>query len=125
MHIDATVRRARRLSLTSLIDVIFLLLLFFMLSSTFARFAEVDVRTGGDSGTAAPKPDAILSLSDGAWVLNAEPVMPEALDERLAALREAGAGSAMVLVSETAVSQDLVSALEALRHAGFSVAVAR
>ena len=52
-------------------------------------------------------------------------LVSQALDERLAALREAGAGSAIVLVSETAVSQDLVSALEALRHAGFSVAVAR
>ena len=29
--------------MTSLIDVIFLLLLFFMLSSTFSRFAEVEL----------------------------------------------------------------------------------
>ena len=33
----------RRLSMTSLIDVIFLLLLFFMLSSTFSKFSEVEL----------------------------------------------------------------------------------
>ena len=32
--------RRRRLPLTPLIDVIFLLLLFFMLSSTFTRFSD-------------------------------------------------------------------------------------
>ena len=44
----AMARRARRrLSMTSLIDVIFLLLLFFMLTSTFSKFAEVELTAGG------------------------------------------------------------------------------
>ena len=43
-------RRRRRLSMTSLIDVIFLLLLFFMLTSTFTRFSEVELTAAG-SGT--------------------------------------------------------------------------
>ncbi len=42
--------RRRRLTMTSLIDVIFLLLLFFMLSSTFSRFAEVELSTAGAGG---------------------------------------------------------------------------
>ncbi|WP_367714863.1 biopolymer transporter ExbD [Nitratireductor sp. GISD-1A_MAKvit] len=42
----AAVRRRKPLSLTSLIDVIFLLLLFFMLSSTFTRFASVEISGG-------------------------------------------------------------------------------
>ncbi len=41
------VRQRRRLSMTSLIDVIFLLLLFFMLTSTFSRFSEVDLVAAG------------------------------------------------------------------------------
>lgn len=45
-------RLRRRLSMTSLIDVIFLLLLFFMLSSTFSKFAEVELTAG--SGGARP-----------------------------------------------------------------------
>ena len=47
-------RRRRRLSMTSLIDVIFLLLLFFMLSSTFTRFAELELAAGGTGGSPMP-----------------------------------------------------------------------
>lgn len=36
--------------MTSLIDVIFLLLLFFMLSSTFTKFSEVDLAAGAGAG---------------------------------------------------------------------------
>lgn len=48
---SAVRKRRRRLSMTSLIDVIFLLLLFFMLSSTFTRFAEVDLAGAAAAGT--------------------------------------------------------------------------
>ncbi|MEM7440227.1 MAG: biopolymer transporter ExbD [Pseudomonadota bacterium] len=40
-------RQRRKLSMTPLIDVIFLLLLFFMLSSTFSKFSEVELTSGG------------------------------------------------------------------------------
>jgi len=49
--------RRRALSLTSLIDVIFLLLLFFMLSTTFTRTAELPLVAGGSgTGTAQSAP---------------------------------------------------------------------
>lgn len=49
--------RRRALSLTSLIDVIFLLLLFFMLSTTFTRTAELPLVAGGSgTGTAQNVP---------------------------------------------------------------------
>ncbi len=40
------VRKRRGASITSLIDVIFLLLLFFMLASTFSRQAEIELVSG-------------------------------------------------------------------------------
>ncbi|MEL6511191.1 MAG: biopolymer transporter ExbD [Pseudomonadota bacterium] len=57
-------RRRRRLSMTSLIDVIFLLLLFFMLSSTFSKFAEVEL-SAAVSVAAAPSetPPIFLELA--------------------------------------------------------------
>lgn len=57
--------RRRRLSMTSLIDVIFLLLLFFMLSSTFSRFAEVELSAAG-SGRAANSDSKASFLQLGA-----------------------------------------------------------
>ena len=52
--------RRRRVALTSLIDVIFLLLLFFMLSSTFLKFGEIKLDLVGKE--VALKPDDSLNL---------------------------------------------------------------
>lgn len=46
--------RRRALSLTPLVDVIFLLLLFFMLTSTFSKFGEIEIiATAGGVGQSA------------------------------------------------------------------------
>lgn len=66
--------RRRRLSLTSLIDVIFLLLLFFMLSSSFARHAEIVLLAGSGNGPAAPQPPLFLRLDTEGLSLNGTPV---------------------------------------------------
>jgi biopolymer transport protein ExbD len=50
--IAARRKRRRTLSITSLIDVIFLLLLFFMLASTFQKFSELDIGAVSDAGEA-------------------------------------------------------------------------
>ena len=55
------VRRRRAASITSLIDVIFLLLLFFMLASTFSRQAEIELISGRE-GAAAPARDDITVM---------------------------------------------------------------
>jgi len=55
-------RRARRrkaMSMTSLIDVIFLLLLFFMLSSTFSRYSEIEMTVAQGPGSTQARSDSI------------------------------------------------------------------
>lgn len=129
MHIDAAIFRRRRISLTSLIDVIFLLLLFFMLSSTFTRFAEIEVTGGAASASAAgERPDVLIALDDqGGWRINgvALPDESEAMAE-LARLEAAGAGSAVLLVRGELSSQALVGAVESVRAAtGLALTLAR
>jgi biopolymer transport protein ExbD len=59
MHISEPLPRRRQISLTPLVDVIFLLLMFFMLSSTFARFADLDLaRQSASAGEAQLPPPA-------------------------------------------------------------------
>ncbi|WP_299773645.1 biopolymer transporter ExbD [uncultured Tateyamaria sp.] len=72
----ARTRRVRRLSMTSLIDVIFLLLLFFMLTSTFSKFAEVELTAGGPGQAAAPAdaPPLFLQVGEEMLALNGERV---------------------------------------------------
>jgi biopolymer transport protein ExbD len=51
MRAEARRPRRRTIALTSLIDVIFILLLFFLLSSTFSRFGELSLATAtSDTG---------------------------------------------------------------------------
>ena len=125
MRIDFAVKRQRRLSLTPLIDVIFLLLLFFMLSSTFSRFSEVKL-AGGEGGTgAASRPDAILSVDGGSLRLNGNTLVVGELGDELATLKQAGAGRLLVIVSAGAASQDFVAAMAEISGVGLSVSVAR
>lgn len=55
--------------MTSLIDVIFLLLLFFMLSSTFSKYAEVELSAVENGGMALPSDAKPLFLQLGIHTL--------------------------------------------------------
>lgn len=104
--------RRRPLSLTSLIDVIFLLLLFFMLSSTFTRFAEIPV-SAALAGAGAPtsaEPPLFLRLSEDDVLLNGQTV---ALSEIAAAVQGFDDGVDLLLISltETVTTQRLTDLL--------------
>ncbi|MFP7675201.1 biopolymer transporter ExbD [Marivita sp. S0852] len=73
--------------MTSLIDVIFLLLLFFMLTSTFTRFAEVDLTSGSGGTAVADNAPIFAQLGPDAVRLNGTPVLLPDLATRLSELR--------------------------------------
>lgn len=126
MRIESPLRRRRPLSLTSLIDVIFLLLLFFMLSSTFTRFGEVAITGGRATASAAGAPDVMIRLSDDGWSVNGLPFDEAAAVAELSRLKAAGAQTAMIMVQGAMNSQQLVSALELIgRTSGLSLSVTR
>ncbi|MBJ3776009.1 ExbD/TolR family protein [Acuticoccus mangrovi] len=110
-------RRRRRLTLTPLIDVIFLLLLFFMLSSTFLRFAAVDVATAtsGAAPATGGVPATLVVSAEGALALNATPVTRDTLMDEIAALAEAGARRILVRAAPGASVEDLVGVMELVR----------
>lgn len=112
--------RRRQISLTSLIDVIFLLLLFFMLTATFSRFGDVELTVGGGaSALPADRTPAFVRVAGEGLSLNAEPVSADQLGERLAALREsARADLVIVSVRDDATSQQLVDAIAAVNASG-------
>ena len=115
MRIEAAGRCRRLLSMTSLIDVIFLLLLFFMLSSTFTRFAEVDIVAGraGESVAAAQLPDVFIRLDgEDGWKVNGAQMSVDSALETLSRLQADGARTALIVVRENVTSQMLVDALE-------------
>lgn len=120
--------------LTPLVDIVFLLLTFFMLSSQLAPFSllTLDGERPGAPLPALPaaadspaRPDALLSVGAGQLRLNGRAIGADGL---LAALRdEAAKGTTRltILASSDATVQDFVAALESAKTAAFaSIAVA-
>lgn len=113
--------------MTSLIDVIFLLLLFFMLSSTFSKFAEVDLAAAGSG--AAPAGDTrpvFLSLATDGLRLNGTDHPLDALPGVLAAERGATDSALPVIIALGAgvTAQRLTDLLAVLRgQPGLAVTV--
>lgn len=107
--------------MTSLIDVIFLLLLFFMLSSTFSRFAEVEISAAaGGAAAQSETPPAFLRLSPDSLSLNGQEVDITGLKPALDELRETEETETPVLVSlrDGVNAQRLTDLLVALRSVG-------
>lgn len=105
------------MSLTSLIDVIFLLLLFFMLTSTFTRFSEVELAAAAaGTGTPSDRPPLFLRLAEDDVSLNGDSFALEGLG---AALADAGEEDAprtlLVSLAEGVTSQRLTDLLGVLR----------
>ncbi len=117
MRLESTGYVRRQISVTSLIDVIFLLLLFFMLSSTFSKFADVELSaTGGRSTGAQTTVPAFLKLSADRILLNGIEVEKDALAGELERLQADTRLNAVILsVAPTANAQQLVDMLLVLR----------
>lgn len=130
-------RRPRKktagLMLIPLVDVIFLLLTFFMLASRIDPFSlltldEYESRAGGQpAGSAAQQvqPDLVLSVSRGVVRANGEPVALKDFAVRSRALHGGGLETVVVYTRADATVQDIVSVLDALKKASFRSVVIR
>ncbi len=86
MRLERPPRRRNAIGLTPLIDVVFILLLFFMLASSLTRLHAVALQSQSADGEPSGTPSALLLRvqADGALDLNGDPL---ATDELQAALR--------------------------------------
>lgn len=106
--------------MTPLIDVIFLLLLFFMLSSTFSKFGEIELsRTASSAGSSdAPSERVFVQLGAERLTLNGKPTTLDALAS------EIETGQVLVSLDNDVTAQLLVDFLVPLRgRDGLSVVV--
>ena len=126
MRLETAIQRRRRPSMTPLIDVIFLLLLFFMLSSTFSRFDEIELT--GASATGAAEGTALLyvQLRGEEVAVNGQIVTLEALGEILALQAANGTKLALVTMDAATTSQRFVDVYAVARAIdGLGVAIVR
>lgn len=114
MALRATYRR-RALSMTSLIDVIFLLLLFFMLSSTFSKFSEVELAGAGAPGAGSADQTLFLQVTPDTLRLNTESLNIADLPTRLTAALGANESQVLLSLSDDVTAQRLTNVLVILR----------
>ena len=95
--------------MTSLIDIIFLLLLFFMLSSTFTRYGDLPflTTTGGGTPLDGPAPAFLRVQADGLR-LNVADVALADLPAALAALE---VSLVLIIATDGVTAQELVDVL--------------
>lgn len=120
MQIAAVTRRRRRLNLTPMIDVVLLLLVFFMMVSRFGGLQGMPVAVAGGGAGQWSGPPRLIVLGAEGVTLNGIAVPVEALAARLAPLMAGPEDPVILRAGEGAAVQDLVTVLDALRAAGIA-----
>jgi len=114
------------LNVISLVDVLFLLLIFFMLTSTFKHAGELELKLP-ESTTASPAgsepqapPVEVILTEQGTLLLNGTLITFEKLEPALAELRGKEPGGRVMIEAEAGVPHgQVVRLLDAVRAAGF------
>lgn len=120
MQIDVAPRRKRSVSLTPLIDVVFNLLLFFMLASSLARWSGLELATGSETASKDDIPAADVYLLGGGELRYDERTYPlEQLAAQLTEDLSAERISSVILRAEDGVRlHELIDSFDQLGHAG-------
>lgn len=112
-------RRARRPGLTPMIDVVFLLLVFFMLAARFGLEGAVALTAGGGAGDWSGPP-RLVEVAPDALRLNGVERTPQALRTELARLTDAPSDPVLLRARDGATLQHVVDAMDALRAGGYT-----
>lgn len=122
-------RRRIVFMLTPLVDVMFLLLIFFMLSSQTAPYNLLDIMAQGTPSATQPAAatlnvpvtgELLVSIARGYARLNGTRVEMANLRSAIEELKAAGFSRAVVTTGQAATVQDVVSVLEEMKRAAFA-----
>ena len=113
-------------NITPLIDVVFLLLIFFMVSTTFDRQSELNIELPEASGeiTVSEKVDIEIFIgAGGKFNINGHEILNNQIDTLLRALREAAGNDndprVIISADKNTPHQAVMTAMDAARQMGF------
>ena len=102
----------KRLALTSLIDIIFLLLLFLMLTSTFSKFSEIELSVAATAAKSNVSEKILfLRISTLRIDLNSDEVQINSLSKSIKSFTKNAKASLVVSMDQDVTSQRLVDIL--------------
>lgn len=115
------------INLIPFIDVLLVVLIFLMLSTTYSRFTELQINLpAADAERLRERPSEIIVsvAADGRYAVNRRPVDGRSVEALATALAAASGGrpEAVLIVSADALAahQSVVNVLDAARRAGLS-----
>lgn len=111
-------RRKAVISLTPLVDVVFILLIFFMLASSFMEWRSLSLDTAAASQSSAPSEQTpfIVAVDSDKLLLNGEAISLNALIEKAQIRQPSDQAISVQPLGETQVQQ-LITLLDALKAA--------
>lgn len=117
--------RRKSISLTALIDVVFILLMFFMLTSSFQHFNTVEISQSSSGGSAVEesKPRFLLLYAEGSVRWSNETARWPLARVNGAFMAPARDATSLTLIPEHNVTvQQMITALEKVKALGFETA---
>ena len=115
------------INLTPLIDVVFLLLIFFMVTTTFTKETRLLIDLPEANGEVADSSPATLELviaKDGSYAVNGQNLINRDIKTIMASLREASSGNTdlplVITADAQATHQAVITAMDAAGRLGFS-----
>jgi len=127
MHFRHGARDEPEINLIPFIDVLLVVLIFLMLSTTYSKFTEMQLRlpvADADAQRDHPKEIIVAVAADGRYAINKTALPDRSVETVAAALAAATGGGkdSVVIISAdaTAAHQAVITVMEAARRAGLS-----
>lgn len=118
------------INLIPFIDVLLVILIFLMLTTTYSKFTEMQLTlpvANADAQRDRPREIVVAVSSDGRYMVAREPLAGRSVDEVAAALRRAagtgtaGQGSVVIISADAQAShQSVITVMEAARREGLA-----
>lgn len=119
-------RREANLEMTPLIDVVFLLLIFFLITTTFSKTREAEIPINlpkavtGEKATSGEKVVLFVTKEGGVEVKGDAPLEGDSLTDKLAGLHERDPDMNIVLKGDQGASHGrVIEVLDQLKQTGF------
>lgn len=127
MKLRSSSREDPEINLTSLIDVVLLLLVFFMISTSFVRESKVGIRLPEASATsdavAEEDPVVIAVTAQGSYLVNDRPLLddrPETLEDAIRTLGGKNPGTRLTISADAQAShQSVITAMDVAGRLGY------
>ncbi len=126
MNIGSGRKEELDVNITPLIDVVFLLLIFFMVSTTFERESEIEIVLPQAAANAAPAEDSALEVTidaEGTFYVNGKRVINTKIETLKKAMQQAAGDrkDPPIILSADAQTphQAVITVMDAARQLGF------